>query len=69
MTKWLVGYARIPTNHNPPRTAIVEAVDGETARQLVRCRLNDLGKVTLYVIEPARLYQPPELEGKILSMG
>jgi hypothetical protein len=69
MKQWLVGYARIPTYHNPPHTAIVEAADGETARQLVKERLNDLGKVTLYVIEPARLYQREDLEGKILSMG
>ncbi len=69
MTKWLIGYARIPTYHNPPHTAIVEAETGEEARELVRRRLNDLGKVTLYVIEPARLYQPKDLEGSILSMG
>ena len=68
MTKWLVGYAKIPTFDHPPHTAIVEAKDGETARQLVKERLQDFGKVTLYVIEPARLYQPPDLDGKLLSM-
>jgi hypothetical protein len=69
MKQWLVPYTKIPTFHNPPHTAIVEAYDEEGARQLVRHRLNDFGKVSAYVIEAAREYQPGSLTGKILSMG
>jgi len=67
--KWIVGYTKIPTFHNPPHSAVVEALDGETARQLVRHRLNDFGKVSVYVIEAAREYDQPELDGQVLSMG
>ncbi len=67
--QWLVSYTKIPTFHNPPHTAIVEAAEAEGARELVRHRLNDFAKVRAYVIEPARPYDFPEVEGKILSMG
>jgi hypothetical protein len=69
MKQWLVGYTKIPTFHHPPHTAIVEATSPEGARDLVRHRLNDFGKVSLYVIEAAREYSPGSLTGKILSMG
>lgn len=69
MDKYLVPYTKIPTFQNTAYTAVVMASDSGTARELVKRRLNDMGKVSLYVIEDPQLYQPTDLDGKILTMG
>jgi hypothetical protein len=69
MKTWAVRYVRIPTNHNPDQSALVEAETSQDAFTLVRRQLGD-DRVQLanYVIDKPVEYNPKPVNGKILSM-
>jgi hypothetical protein len=69
MTKYAIRYARIPTNYNDTRVALVEAETPEIAKQLLAHQLGDHSGVRNYVIGDPEVYQPVESKGRVLLLN
>lgn len=60
MKKFVVAYARIPTNYNPTQRLVVEAETEADARVIVRDHVGDNGPgLANYDIQKVELYKPP----------
>lgn len=69
MTKWMIEYCHVPTNHNTTHYAVIQAPDATTARKLLRRELRDFGTTSKYVFEAAQEYKPEPLKGRVDSLG
>lgn len=69
METWLVKYTMIPTAHNRPANAVVEAETAEDAKDVLRRALGDVNGVHNYALDLPVVYVAPKVVGRVLSLG
>jgi hypothetical protein len=68
MKRYSIKYTRIPTHHNSPRAAVVEAESPNDALELLKHRLGDHSGVRNHVYEDPKDYVPPSSKGRIIAL-